>query len=753
MPEYLSPGVYVEEIDLGAKPIAGISTSTAGFVGVTERGPSGAGKPIFVSSIGDFQSKFGGFLGKEGKQANGTPFEWGDHRWLPLSVHGFFLNGGQRCYIKRVVPKDAAKASLKLYAGVVTGLSESVVDDATTTLALRSMRGIEVGTQLKIREITGAGAASPKEDLVAVTGFSADGKKVTIAFTGGATKLKAKYKASNCVVTHSTLEPDETSDPLIEVSALNEGYWGNKVSVSVAPAMAGASSFLALPASLALAVGAADAGETDVTLADASDVAVGDTLEFTDPQGNQELLKVTAINGNDVTLHKPTGHDYSVGGTVRNVTAIRTSGTKVAVAAARPFYVGAVVELDNGTVKEYRRVTQVAGNVITLNSAVTRPYIQGGGHAMRCWELSMSVASDGLVEEFGGLSLDPEAPGYILNKVNADTSTLVEIKAVTPSVNLAAFPALKARLAAPMTGGSDGSAPPDPMAYVGEDNGPGSRTGLQALQEAEDISIALMPGITAEPIQGALINHCELLRYRFAILDGVMPKATPTVLQTIQEHKNQYDSKYAALYTPWLKVFDPATGTEVVCPPSGFVAGIYARSDSTVGVHKAPANEVVRGATGLNLELGKAEQDILNPIGVNVIRSFTGRGIRVWGARTVSSDPSWNYVNVRRLFIFLEASIDRATQWAVFEPNDVSLWERLRGSLTGFLTTAWRNGMLQGTKAEEAFFVRVGKGETMTQDDIDNGRLIVMIGAAPVKPAEFVIFRITQMPKGSSVSE
>lgn len=203
------------------------------------------------------------------------------------------------------------------------------------------------------------------------------------------------------------------------------------------------------------------------------------------------------------------------------------------------------------------------------------------------------------------------------------------------------------------------------------------------------------------------------------------------------------DSTYAGYYYPWIEVVDPNTGTKEIVPPGGHIAGIYARSDQETGVHKAPANEVVRGAQGLQLNLTKGEQDILNPKGINCIRQFQGRGIRVWGARTTSSDPEWKYLNVRRLFLYLKQSIDEGTQWVVFEPNDQDLWARVKQTIEQFLRTSWRDGALMGTSADEAFFVECGES-TMTQADIDNGRLICEIGVAPVKPAEFVIFRIGQ---------
>jgi uncharacterized protein len=187
-------------------------------------------------------------------------------------------------------------------------------------------------------------------------------------------------------------------------------------------------------------------------------------------------------------------------------------------------------------------------------------------------------------------------------------------------------------------------------------------------------------------------------------------------------------------------------------PPGGYVAGIYARSDTERGVHKAPANEVVLGASDVEFQISKGEQDVLNPKGVNVIRSFPGRGIRVWGARTLSSNSLWKYINVRRLFIFIEASVEKGTQWVVFEPNDDRLWARVRATINQFLTGVWRSGALMGTTPEEAFFVKCDRS-TMTQDDIDNGRLVCVIGIAPVKPAEFVVFRIAQWQGGSVATE
>jgi hypothetical protein len=277
-------------------------------------------------------------------------------------------------------------------------------------------------------------------------------------------------------------------------------------------------------------------------------------------------------------------------------------------------------------------------------------------------------------------------------------------------------------------------------------------TGLYALGEIDDIAIVAMPDTVdlgdddAKTAVDALIGHCQRERYRIGIID---PPADSSISE-VRAFRSQFDSTYAALYYPWLRIVDPTRRPDpgmppplLDVPPSGAVAGIYARSDIERGVHKAPANEVVLGITRFVTNVTYDRQSVLNPEGVNALRFFEGRANRVWGARTISSDPEWKYVNVRRLFIYLEHSIDKSTQWAVFEPNNERLWGSIRQTIEDFLISVWRTGALMGTKPEEAFFVRCDR-TTMTQNDLDNGRMVCLIGVAPTYPAEFVIFRIGQ---------
>jgi uncharacterized protein len=297
-----------------------------------------------------------------------------------------------------------------------------------------------------------------------------------------------------------------------------------------------------------------------------------------------------------------------------------------------------------------------------------------------------------------------------------------------------------------------------PEDYVGD---PADRTGFAGLETVPEITMIAVPDAMAafqkgvidleglKAIQLGMVAHCELMGNRVAILDAP-PSLNAQQVKDWRVDQAGYDSKFAALYYPWVKVFDPATGENVFVPPSGHVAGVYGRNDDTRGVHKAPANEVIRGAIDLEVNLSKGEHDMLNPVAINCIRSFPGRGIRIWGARTLSSDPEWRYLNVRRLFNYLEDSILNGTQWAVFEPNDNALWAKLRRSIAAFLVNEWRKGALFGLTPNEAFFVKCDS-ETNPAEAIDIGQVTCEIGVAPVKPAEFVIFRLSQFSGGTSL--
>jgi phage tail sheath protein FI len=523
MPEYLTPGVYIEEIEIGAKPIEGVSTSTAGFLGETERGPT---HPRLVTSLPDYKRIFGGFFGQTD--------------YLPYAVDGFFSNGGQRCFIARIIDKEKAVSAL-----------------------------IDLGSVL--------------------------------------------------------------------ITASGEGLWGNRVAFRVKKAS-------------------------------------------------------TEKNGFRLQLHY--------------WSAATLPATPVDPLPSTP-----------------------AELLATRDQLRKQPPPQ-------------------LSEDFDDLVLDEKSPNFVEKRVGNGLSTLVIIKRVTGNDTVPPAGSLQF-----LAGGIDGD-PIDVDDYRGRqlpDPLTGKeRTGLAAFDEPpfEDIAIIYAPNTFDEDaLAGELITYCENNKYRFLILDAKQGRAD--IGSTDLDPRSDRASDYAGFYYPWIRVFDADSGARKLVPPGGHVAGIYARSDIERGVFKAPANEIVRGALELEFEVTNGGQGILNPRGVNVIRAFPGRGRRVWGARTISANPLWKYVSVRRLFIFLEASIFRGTQWVVFEPNNERLWARVKQTITQFLRTQFRAGALLGATEEEAFFVKVDRS-TMSDDDINNGRLIVVIGVAPVRPAEFVIFRIAQLTSSAT---
>ncbi len=259
---------------------------------------------------------------------------------------------------------------------------------------------------------------------------------------------------------------------------------------------------------------------------------------------------------------------------------------------------------------------------------------------------------------------------------------------------------------------------------------------LAKLEAVEEVALVYSPNAQATAgLSLALITHCERLK-RFAIFDSLKGQDPSNV-------SIPHESAFAAMYYPWIKVKQGETGPLCLVPPGGHVAGIYARTDNERGVNKAPANQPVKGAVDLEYAVTRREQDSLNPQGINCIANFEGRGILVWGARTLSSDPEGKYVSVQRLLIYLEQSLKKGTAWVAFELNNQATWAKVKMQVKGFLTETWKNGMLMGTKQQEAYFVHCDR-TTMTQSDIDGGRLNVLIGVAAVKPAEFLILRVNQ---------
>ena len=425
------------------------------------------------------------------------------------------------------------------------------------------------------------------------------------------------------------------------------------------------------------------------------------------------------------------------------------------------FREGDIVEF-NG---EYNRISVIYDELVTFENKFKADPVDKDmipKNVVRLVTFDLQVRYNEEVENFFDLTLNIASPAYIGARLAGSNIVKIEAKAVKEATIKPEKPEKGAEPAEPvkeignpveailgkgitegtftLEGGSDGSiAKVTAGTFIGSDDNPEGRTGIQSFLENNNVNIMAVPGITMLEVEAALVAHCEKMRNRFAVLD--MPKDAYKTEELIN-FRSFIDSTFAAMYHPWIQVFDRGSNKADFVPPSGAVMGVYSRTDITRGVHKAPANEAVF-CGGLKVNYSKEEQDLLNPESVNLIRAIPGEGIRVWGARTASHNTSFKYVNIRRLFIYVMESIKASTNWVVFEPNDNTLWQRVSLTITSFLDGLWRTGMLSGSTPGEAYFVEIGPS-TMSLDDIRSGRLICNIGIAPSRPAEFVIFRLTQ---------
>jgi phage tail sheath protein FI len=733
MPEYLSPGVYIEEIDAGPKPIAPVATSTAGAVGVTQRGPE---TPTLVTNYGEYVRTFGGPL----QIPDGAPGKWADfgYYWQAAeSIKAFFDEGGARLYFQRVLPRDAKPSNAQLNGGLSAALAQDVAE-ADTTITLTHVFGIIAGRTVEL--VTENGSTT-----LTVASVDYATRTVTLAAATGISARRGRDRV--------TIVPVKTALEVLTVEAASKGAWSkDTLSVQVQPTIGARRTLAATPKSgtpvSTVTTAEAAKAATEITVTPVAG-SLDDTTQvpFNVRIGGSAPVAVTAVAKADsnvaLTLAMPLAATVPAGTAVVMLRPA-TDGAVVAVAGADRLYPKAIVQLEGVAGAEVLTVVKVDGSQVTLSGAPTGRYVEGDGLTLLEAEVRVRYRPGDRPEEterFAGLRLTtgPD-PASLVESVNLH-SRLIRLKAGKDyGQALEAFPAAATGAWATLAGGEDALDSLGAGDFIGINLGPGQRTGIQALEEIDQVAICIAPSIWDIDVRNALIIHCETLGDRFAILDPPPDLG----VQEVEAFRSLIDTKYAALYYPWVEIRDPRTSGGVEqAPPSGFMAGIYARTDVARGVHKAPANEVIRSIRGFAQTITKREQDILNPENINVLRAFPGRGNRVWGARVLTSDAAWKYVPVRRLFLMIEESIDEGTQFVVFEPNDEPLWARVRQSVTNFLITQWRLGALQGATADEAFFVACDRS-TMTQDDIDNGRLICKVGIAPVKPAEFVIFRIQQ---------
>jgi len=746
MPEYLSPGVYIEEVDAGPRPIAGVSTSTAGMVGVTQRGPT-AGKPKLVTSFLEYQTTFGGFLPEPEPQIRdrwaNNPTE-GARWWLfSLAVKGFFDNGGQRLYVKRVASGGAAAASGRLRQGLVSPVARDAAAGATV-LELGHLVGFTVTDQIKIFR----GGDDVEIGTARIAGYTATTRRILLD-----TPLTSAVKAAR----GDYVQVGDRSDtPSLEFFASSPGSWGKAVQVRIQPSVSAALPVLPDPSEgpLVITAIAEDAAANSPTILVNEVAGLADLPPDVWILINDRLFKVTvgapADGKVELTLADPTHAPWPAGLGVRRVRRARAgAGPELRIGGASRLYPNAVTQLDTGDSLTTLNVLSIADDLVTFDANTPDQVFETA--RLNLVEATVDTRftdPSGLstTETFRGLRLAGTDPGSVSGTLTAQSRLVRAIPLAGLSSDPAAFPLPATGSWLSLTeGGEDAYDTLSVDDFVGTDAGSGKRTGIVALEDIDEISVCAVPGVWAGTVESALITHCEQLKDRFAILDP----QDGLDIEGIQTFREPFDTRYAALYYPWLVVNDPSTNQFVEAPPSGHMAGIYARVDTERGVHKAPANVVIRGirlTDGIAQDVTKRHQDLLNPKGINALRFFPGLGQRVWGARTLSSDSQWKYINIRRLFLFLQESIDEGTQWVVFEPNDESLWALVRQTVSNFLTTVWRSGALVGATADEAFFVTCDR-TTMTDDDIASGRLICVIGVAPVFPAEFVIFRIQQVAR------
>lgn len=669
MPEYLAPGVYVEETSFRSKSIEGVSTTTTGFIGPTRFGPVYQGVDI-LTSLSDFESVYGD--GQQLQFDEDPP----THNYLWHAVRAFFSEGGQRLYVARTfrpLQDDYPPAAFAFVDADPQATNDKKYDDGHARACL-PVSGDDGAEALQIR------ARFPG---------AAGNMRVTFTLKMGQNILSSEPSSAG-----SSGQP-----PKSRISALfdNDLVWIGDI----------ASPITSPPGSGGLYV-AEYHHDTQ-------------RWHFTGSTGELTLNDISPLLGDVV-----------------RVVTLTVTVTPIGIGAAPQVWENIPLDPNHTTAGTpdslFDRFAQSLGNAAMGRSLPIVIARKSGGSINGALDVvtALFYAKADLKDQLNNFASDDRTKRL----ASTDAARSVDVF---------------------LRGGNDGLRP---SAYEYEgvaEEDLDYKTGFKIFEDLEDISIVAAPGATYDYEDGnykptalaiidQLIIHAAQMRYRIAVLDS----GNGQTIAQVRDLRGKLDSTYAALYYPWVLTLDPNTNTQIYLPPSGFVAGIYARNDTNRGVYKAPANEVVNLAQGFEQMLNKSQQGVLNPVGINCFRSFEDRGYRLWGARTISSDAEWKYVNLRRYFAYLEHSIDKGTQWAVFEPNGEALWANVRSTIADFLLNEWQMGALLGDKPEKAYFVRCDRS-TMTQNDLDNGRLVCLVGVAPLRPAEFVIFRIGQWTATSKV--
>lgn len=729
MPEYLAPGVFVEEVSFRAKLIQGVGTSIAGLVGPAKTGPL-RGRPELLTSFSDFTRIYGdiGKLTFDGSQVlNHTA----------IAAKAFFDNGGTKLYVSRVVggvnstDEDGTGSSADF-----ASVSDSN-DDVTFSARFPGARGnytLEIlwrdsENLLKLESVV------PEEGEVV---FLEATNLLTAARTADietrvpdelfplAIRALVRRESDHYVIVDNRCEVvTHDGSPLTGTDFRPDGATDGDEGVL-------------------LTAGLINSGTTEVTF---TRVRAKSPTSGPLEEGTSAVLTLTAETdlssftdgahwGALTTLRgtlNAAGSEFTVDGNGLNAGVVTDVVVPMAALAASPSSAAGMMVQRNFDIDVYSAGAN--GEVVYRYSNInTSP--DGDRSLANVLATKPEKRSDALNSPIG-CALGSAVTG---DEIIAALFDMFDNEALSPSPTSVEGP----RYLISLTEGTDGTTP-TAVDYGGEVDEVIGSTGFSAFEGIEDIAIVMAPAAAADAshhqaIVAEMQKHCRKMRYRVGIVDSREGMA----LSEIREFRSNFDDSRLALYYPWINIADPSGQQEsIAVPPGGFIAGIYANTDVQRGVHKAPANEPVIGALSFAQDINRFQQELLNPEGINCLRSFPGRGHRVWGSRTLSSDPEWVYVNVRRYFLYLERSIEKSTQWVVFEPNGERLWANVRSTIENFLYSEWRNGRLLGTKPDAAYFVRCDRS-TMTQQDLDSGRLVCEIGVAPLKPAEFVIFRIGQ---------
>lgn len=549
----------------------------------------------------------------------------------------------------------------------------------------------------------------------------------------------------------SHLDLKDKAGPTLTVQAKNDGTGGDAINVEVTRSNL-ASDVKAVRADVALT--SAEANQAIATSdAEAKKLRPGDTVQLEEGT-NKDQVVVDHVSGANITFRSILANKYTNAAKMR-IADVKAGGkpgeTRIRLNTTKDVEAGSYVTIEQGATKDSAVVATVdrANDAITLRGVLTNSYIMATGDpdvTLKTEDFSIHITrvDTPLAEVYSNLSLDPAHPRYLPPMVADSPTVEITIVKENPSVPPDNLP--DALTPAPLLDGAN-----DDVSQIKATH---YQAGIDTLKNIDDVNMLCVPdgNIDLISIQSMMIAHCESMQDRFAILDSRRGLPPPDIKPAQLDKIQASDRGFAALYYPWIFINDPLAEGQILVPPSGHIAGIYARVDDARGVHKAPANEVIRGVLDLEQVLSDADQGPLNDVGINVIRSFPGSGIRVWGARTISTRTQWRYVNVRRLLLFLEESIQEGTQFAVFEPNDLSLRQKVVRLVTDFLTRAWRDGALFGATAEEAFRVRAD--EELNPPDLRAlGQLVIEVIVVPTTPAEFVVFQIIQDSTGAALKE